>query len=285
LRLVHPGQFEEVFARAAAATAQAARVEPAPNAVAVAASKGPSGPFDAAVVVPTVGRPTLERALRSVFDQDFPGTIQVLVGVDAWPGGDRARLEALAASAPPNRSLLVFDPGYSTSTRRGGFTPAGTGGALRTVLSYLAHSRLVAYLDDDNWWAPDHLSSLVRAARGRDWAYSLRWYADGSGKPLCVDAWESVGPDAGAYAGKFGGFVDPSCLLIDKVACEPALRLWCHPLPGDPSGMTTDRTVFEYLRGRRGAGTGRATAFYTLSPSDTNHTIRMRWIASAGARV
>jgi SAM-dependent methyltransferase len=276
LRLVHPRQFQVAVARAAAP-----KPEPPPPRSVVAA-RGPSGPFDAAVVVPTVGRPTLERAVRSVFAQQFPGTIQVLVGVDAWGGGDRARLESLAAAAPPNCSVLVFDPGYSTSSRRGGFTPAGTGGALRTVLSYLAQSRLVAYLDDDNWWAPDHLDSLVGAVAGHDWAYSLRWYADGSGKPLCVDAWESVGPGAGAFAEKFGGFVDPSCLLIDRVACEPALRLWCHPLPEDASGMSTDRTVFAYLRGRRrGAGTGRATAFYTLSPSDTNHPVRMAWIARA----
>jgi hypothetical protein len=102
----------------------------------------------------------------------------------------------------------------------------------------------VAYLDDDNWWAPDHLGSLVGAIAGHDWAYALRWYADEqTGRGVGVDRWESVGPDAGVYAKRFGGFVDPSCLLIDAVACEPALRLWCHPLPGDATAMTTDRTV------------------------------------------
>ena len=240
----------------------------------------PPRPFDVAVVIPTILRPHLVRAVRSVFAQQFAGTIQVLIGVDAHRG-DGAILDQLAEAAPARCPVAVFDPGYSTATRHGGFSPAGTGGALRTILSYTAHSRLVAYLDDDNWWAPTHLADLVRAIDGRDWAYSLRWFADAeSGEPLCIDQWESVGPDAGVFRERFGGFVDPSCLLIDKVACEPVLRLWNFPIPGDTAGMSTDRTVFAFLRARAGAGTGRATAYYTLNPTDVNHPGRMAQIAS-----
>lgn len=250
----------------------------------IAAPRSPSGSFDVAVVVPTIGRPTLERAIRSIFSQDLVGTIQVLIGVDAW-NGDRERLATLAADAPEKCDLFVFDPGYSTSVRHGGFTTAQDGGALRTVLSYAAQSRFVAYLDDDNWWAPDHLSLLMRAVRGHDWAYSLRWFVDpDTGAPLQVDQWESVGPGRGVFAQKFGGFVDPSCLLIDKVACEPALRQWCHPLEGDARGMSADRTMFAWLRARPVAGTGTPTVYYTLGPSDINHQARMQWIASQAKR-
>jgi len=38
--------------------------------------------FDAAVVTPTIMRPDIEQALRSVFDQDVSGRVQVLVGID-----------------------------------------------------------------------------------------------------------------------------------------------------------------------------------------------------------
>jgi hypothetical protein len=247
-------------------------------------STGPPGPYDVAVVIPTVGRPSLARAVRSVYAQQFPGTVQVLIGVDTWQGSP-GLLTELAAEAPGRCAVLVFDPGYSTAARHGGFCPAGTGGALRTILSHAAHSRLVAYLDDDNWWGPDHLATLVAAACGHDWAYSLRWFADpATGAPLCVDTWESVGPGAGVFRDRFGGFVDPSCLLVDKVACEPALGRWCRPLPGDGSGMSTDRSVFAYLSTHgRGAGTGRATAYYALSPSDPNHGPRLRLIGQARA--
>ena len=241
----------------------------------------PARPFDVAVVIPTVLRPHLARAVRSIFAQHFPGTIQILLGVDTRLG-DSAVLGELVSAAPSNCVVSVFDPGYSTSARHGGFSPAGDGGAIRTILSYAAHSRLVAYLDDDNWWAPDHLATLVRAIAGRAWAFSLRWFADPTGQPLCIDRWESVGPDAGVFRERFGGFVDPSCLLLDKTACEPALRLWNFPIPGDASGMSADRAVFRFLRGQPVAGTGRATAFYTLNPADVNHTARMERIAAAG---
>ncbi len=248
---------------------------------ALTASKRCNGPFDAAVVIPTVGRQTLARAVRSVFEQRFSGTIQILIGVDVWRG-EAGMLTALLEEAPSNCGVWVFDLGYSTASRHGGFTPAGTGGALRTILSYAAHSRLVAYLDDDNWWDADHLSSLTRAILGHDWAFSLRWFVDAeTSKPLCVDRWESVGPGAGAFQKRFGGFVDPSCLMLDKVSCEGALPSWCRPLKGDGLGMSTDRTVFEYLRGKRAAGTGQATAYYTLSASDPNHPTRLAWIADS----
>jgi predicted O-methyltransferase YrrM len=237
--------------------------------------------YDVAVVIPTVLRPTLVRAIRSVYAQRFPGRVQILVGVDTQQG-DRGLLASLGAQAPSNFAFTVLDPGYSTAVRHGGFIQAGTGGALRTILSYMAHSRLIAYLDDDNWWAPEHLSTLTQAVAGHDWAYSLRWYADSqTDRPLCVDQWESLGPDAGCFCEMFGGFVDPSCLLIDRVACEQVLSLWCYPLPQDKSGMSTDRPVFEYLRKqKRGAGTRQATAYYSLNPEDCMHAQRLEWIAS-----
>jgi FkbM family methyltransferase len=124
---------------------------------------------------------------------------------------------------------------------------------------------------------------LVDALVDHDWAYSLRWFTDPeTEETLGVDQWESVGPDAGKFGERFGGFVDPNCLLVDKVACEPALRLWCHPLPDDRTGMSADRNVFNYLRTHgRGVGTGRATVFYTLNPKDVNHAGRLGRLAAA----
>jgi hypothetical protein len=246
------------------------------------ARREPQRPFDVAVVIPTVLRPSLARAVSSVYRQAGVASIQILLGIDRG-GGDTALLGELARQCPGHCALTVLDLGYSTSVRHGGLHPARDGGALRTILSYAANSRHVAYLDDDNWWQENHLHSLLESVRGHDWAWSLRWYVDcRRGAPLCIDRWESVGPDEGVFKGRFGGFVDPNCLLIDKIACEPALRWWSIPLPGDPVGMSADRHVFAYLRKHgRHAGTGQATAYYTIHPSDGMHPRRLRWIAAA----
>src|SRR5690606_9284128 len=42
--------------------------------------------YDCAVVIPTILRPVLARAVRSVYAQDFPGSVQVLVGIDVATG-------------------------------------------------------------------------------------------------------------------------------------------------------------------------------------------------------
>ena len=122
--------------------------------------------FAAAVVLPTILRPSLLRAVKSVYAQDALGSLQLLLGIDTKVG-DPGLLEQIVALKPDNWVLTICDLGYSTAVRNGGIYPAGDGGSLRTILSYAANSPFVAYLDDDNWWAPDHLSSLLQSNRGR----------------------------------------------------------------------------------------------------------------------
>jgi hypothetical protein len=240
-------------------------------------------PFDIAVVIPTVIRPSLRRTVHSVFDQSFQGRVQILIGVDKAIG-DRSILAEICAARPERMAVTIFDPGYSTSVRHGGLHLARDGGVLRTVLSYLANARMIAYLDDDNWWAENHLFSLYQAIRGVDWAFGLRWYVDPeTSQPLCIDEWESVSPDRGVFAKRFGGFVDPNSLMIEKSKCEPVLRWWSIPLKGDDKAMSADRNVFGALRkNHTHAATGQATAYYCLDPEDGMHRRREQWISGAG---
>ncbi|MDR3532202.1 MAG: glycosyltransferase family A protein [Rhodopila sp.] len=232
--------------------------------------------FDFAVIMPSILRPTIANALRSIFAQDFAGTVQTLIGVDQ-PSGEVAMVEAACRDRPPNHTVLLFDPGYSTSQRHGGLHPAWDGGVLRTVLSYLAASRRLAYLDDDNWWAPNHLSSLGAALEGHDWAWSRRWFADPhTRQPLAEDIWESVGPGAGV----FGGWVDPNCLAIDKLACEAVLRWWGIPTRNSGTAWDADRNVFRILSSHfRGRASGVLSCNYTLTETDEHYARRTALIA------
>jgi hypothetical protein len=212
-------------------------------------------PFDAAVVMVTVVRPTIAEALRSIYAQQFAGRIQVLVGIDKWEG-PRALLDALIAECPSHVAVTAVDLGYSTSIRHGGLYPSSFGGVLKTVLSYAANSRYVAYLDDDNAYLPTHLSTLRAAIEGREWAFSLRQFVDGtSGESLCPDTWESVGPGRGVYARAQGGFVDTNCYLIDKLACPDVFLEWANTrFDGGTGG---DRQILQRLM-RRPWGTNDA---------------------------
>ena len=238
---------------------------------------------DVSVVIPTVGRSSLLRAVRSVLAQDFPGTIQILVGVDVDASGCARELRAaLAAELPANMLLTWLDLGYSTSRRHGGVHSCHFGGALRTVLSFCAQSATVLYLDDDDWYAPHHVRAMVAAMQGRAWAFSLCWYADAdNGTALAVDEVESVGPGRGIYNERFGGFVRPSALAIDKLALAHILHLWSHsPLPG---GDGEDRLIFEQLRRAPPPGeTGVASVFYAIDPKDAAHGMRLEFLRRKG---
>lgn len=243
-------------------------------------------PFDVAVIMPTVVRPSVLDAVRSIFRQSARSIrIQLLIGVDAVQG-DLEQLRALLRSSPQHVTSFLFYPGYSTSVRHGGVHPARDGGTLRSTLTYLANARYVAYLDDDNWWHEDHLRYLLDAIRGNHWAFSLRWYVHpDSREAVCEDRWESIGPGAGIYLEKFGGWVDPNCLMFDKLACEPAIRLWSIPLPGDQKAMSADRHVYDYLQRRGEPGrTGVPTVYYTLQSNDAMHSARLRFMGDAYLR-
>ena len=217
-------------------------------------------PFEASVVMVTVARDTFAQALRSVFAQAFAGRIQVLVGVDRWMG-DRAIAEALIREAPSHIAVTMLDLGYSTSVRNGGLYPSHYGGALKTILSYAANSRYVTYLDDDNWYAPQHIASMLGAVAGKAWAFSLRHFVDANGGDLlCADTWESMGPGRGVYGQAQGGFVDTNCFFIDKLACHDVFAEWA--MTRFAGGTGGDRQVLEKLRSRPFGTNDAHTVFY-----------------------
>jgi len=235
-------------------------------------------PFDAAVVMTTTCRPSLARAVRSVFRQTGIARVHVLIGVDV-ASGDSAIVDELLAERPPSHAVTVLDLGYSTSVRHGGLYLSQDGGALRTMLTYAANSRYVAYLDDDNWIHETHLARLRAAIEGRDWAYTFRWYVDPETlEPLALDRWESLGPGQGVFAPDFGGFVDPNSLMLDKLRCEWAVAGWTIPMSADARGRTADRTVFDRLRERAAGCTNTATSYYLLNASDSNSVARLAWL-------
>jgi hypothetical protein len=216
--------------------------------------------FDVGIVMVTVVRETFAQAIRSVFEQQFAGRIQILVGIDRWDG-DREAVEQLRGECPSHMAVSTIDLGYSTSQRNGGLYPSHYGGALKTILSYAANSRVVTYLDDDNWYAPHHVASMLAAVAGKAWAFSLRQFVDAqSGTVLCQDTWESMGPGQGVYGKAQGGFVDTNCYFIDKLACNDVFPEWA--MTRFAGGTGGDRQILDRLRNRPWGTNGAHTLFY-----------------------
>jgi hypothetical protein len=139
------------------------------------------------VSVITVTRDREESLLRcaeSVAAQDYPGQIEHLVVVDDRHLGlhtverlrviDRdVRIEEVRAS----EKVDEFQPFFSVSRI----------GYLRNQGIQLCHGRYIAYLDDDNTFLPDHVSSLVDLLEKDGTAaiaYSWRYLLCANGEPF-----------------------------------------------------------------------------------------------------
>lgn len=240
-------------------------------------------PQDLALVIPTVCRKSLLRAVRSVYAQSGDLRLQILIGVDCDPHGRAAQLrEALSMEAPPGCRLTWIDPGYSTSERHGGVHASPFGGSLRSALTFLADAEHVMYLDDDDWLAPDHCRQALAAVEGVKWAFAYSIYADGeTDEPLCVDEFESVGVDRGVFARRFGGFVRPSGLVINKLKLLHVVHLLS--LTVREKGIIEDRIFFNYLREQPHACTQKASVYYTLDPKDGMHPYRVEFMRKRNA--
>jgi len=111
------------------------------------------------VMVRTLGRATLERALDSVFNQTYPH-IELLV---------------IDATAHPR----TLPEGYEARVRRVGGTERLGRSAAANLGLRSANGSWLLFLDDDDWLYPDHLSKLVRASwQNRDVA---AFYSDVEG--------------------------------------------------------------------------------------------------------
>ena len=117
------------------------------------------------VVTVTRGRPNLlRRAIESVRAQDYTGTIQHVVVVDDDPATSAAVMSERETA--DRRVVLHVEATPAEAERRPGdrrFVYPRLARLLNVGID-LATAQWIAFLDDDNEYEPDHLSSLIAFA-------------------------------------------------------------------------------------------------------------------------
>lgn len=159
-------------------------------------------------IVPTVGRPTLLKTLRSI---------------ECWPGDE----------------ILMVGNGFRVHDSRVRFIDCAPGGdwghTERNVATPHARGRYIAHIDDDDVYAPGHrelMADAIRTAEDRPVLFRMRY-------PNGITLWQdevircgNVGtpmfliPNVPSKLGSWQSFVGGDCAFLESSGWQPSEYVW-----------------------------------------------------------
>ena len=186
------------------------------------------------VITPTIGSPKLADAVRSVQEQTY-GNVEHLLVVDGAVYDDDAVKYSFpfAAGHPIRYASLPYNTGAN------GFY----GHRIYAGIPHLINSDYIFFLDEDNWYDPDHVSSLVEVLeQGNDFAYSLRKIYSPTKNFICEDNCEALGKWPIFFTHEDPQFlIDTSAFAYNAKFLQRTCHHWHY-------GWGGDRNYFEHAR-------------------------------------
>jgi glycosyltransferase involved in cell wall biosynthesis len=218
------------------------------------------------VVTASIGSPWLRRCVKGVQGQSYRA-VQHVVVADGPASTVRvcSALEGLEGARP----TVVNLPWNSGGTIH-------KGNRIYAAMPLLLDADVIALLDDDNVFAPDHIARAVAALEGggADWGHSLRWIGDKTLSRTFQDDCESIGGwprYLNRYAplltsgSMFAGFLrdrphlaDTSTLFFRREIATGLIPAWLNPRAAD-AVVTT-----QLLSEARGVTSGAYSVNYTV---------------------
>lgn len=137
------------------------------------------------VITPTTGSIELVDAIHSVRDQTIPVDHLVVCDGNKFKEQTKHIVNKICEGSGAQACYLPFNTGGN------GFY----GHRIMAAFSHLVNHEYVLFLDQDNWFEPNHVESLVSEIKqfNLDWAYSLRKIHNKDKTYICDDNCESLG--------------------------------------------------------------------------------------------
>jgi glycosyltransferase involved in cell wall biosynthesis len=169
----------------------------------------------ATILIPTIGTATVRRAIESALAQSH-GDLQILVVVDgSQHREDYAR--SIEGLNDPRLQTVVLPENVGAKDYYGHRIYGG--------FSHLVNAHYLLFLDEDNWFAPDHVASQIATIEkgDLDWSYSLRNVCDRDGNFIARDDSESLGawPSLGGYH-----LIDTNCYCLKLQTAIGIAAVW-----------------------------------------------------------
>lgn len=210
----------------------------------------------ALVVIPTTGSQLLRTALESVCSQTHRN-LTCLVVIDG-PQFERASMEIIAGFPGVKHMVLPWNVGAN----------GWYGHRVYFMSAPLMEQDYWFALDQDNWFDPDHVGSMIAAceSHGWKWCHSLRKIYGASGDYICDDDCESLGRYP-IYLSNDHRLVDTSTYCISRETMVMMAPAWY-------SGWGGDRRFYAAISHHVPAFgcTGKATVCYRLDGNPSSVT-------------
>lgn len=207
------------------------------------------------VITPTTGALELKDAVESVRKQTRE--VEHLIIVD----GEQFSEQTNKILKTTNSSKIVrMDLPFNTGS--GGFY----GHRIMAAIGHLVNHDIILFLDQDNWYEPNHVESLVTEITkyNFDWSYSLRKIYDKDKTYVADDNCESLG--------RWPVWVNPEAFLIDSSSyCfkteffRKVCHLWDHGWGADRRFYTI---IKDQLQHKNYGTTGLHTLCYRLGGNE-----------------
>ncbi len=177
------------------------------------------------VITPTIGGPELVDALISVAEQDYKGEVTHLVVVDGKEHLSKVAAAIEVSGVYPTLLVLPENTGAN----------GWNGHRIYASVPVLVNTDYISFLDQDNWFKPNHLSSAIAAMEKNDvsMSFSLRGIYSKTKEYLCDDNCESLGlwPIWNFDEPEF--LIDTSAFVFKRHLIQATCSVWLKPLIAD----------------------------------------------------
>jgi glycosyltransferase involved in cell wall biosynthesis len=178
------------------------------------------------VITPTIGSTKLKDAVESVVRQKY-SNIQHLLVVD----GEQHKNSVHAIIHEVGGSPVVLSLPYNTGKTDGNFY----GHRIYAGIPHLLNADYIFFLDEDNWYHEDHVSTLVEVLdRGNDFAYSLRKIYNPDKSYVADDNCEALGKWPIYFSHNDPQYlIDTSSFAFKREFIQKTCHLWHSGWGGD----------------------------------------------------
>ena len=193
-----------------------------------------AGGMSVAVITATRCQDELADAINSVAGQTYKNIKHYVVG-DGAVSEATFQLCALANQLP--NQYWIYWP---TAIKR----PLINASRIYAAVPSLINEDIIILLNEDDWFAPNHVETLVGALEKNhwDWAFSHRNIYDKEGNFLCEDKCESLGEDHDVWNLPGHRFVE-TCSIAMRTDCF----VTCAPVFNWPSAVN-DRVFYDHAK-------------------------------------